>query len=40
MGAAEPPTPAPAILYVDTSGMLKLLVREAGSATIDRELLK
>ena len=27
MAAAEPPAPAPAILYVDTSAMLKLLVR-------------
>lgn len=40
MAAAEPPTPAPAILYVDTSAMLKLLVREAESDAIERELLK
>jgi hypothetical protein len=36
MAAAEPP---PAILYVDTSALLKLLVREAESAAIERELL-
>ncbi len=40
MAAAEPPAPAPAILYVDTSAMLKLLVREAESAAIEHELLK
>jgi len=40
MTAAEPPAPAPAILYVDTSAMLKLLVREAESDAIERELLK
>ncbi len=40
MAATEPPTPAPAILYVDTSAMLKLLVREAESDAIERELLK
>jgi predicted nucleic acid-binding protein len=40
MAAAEPPAPAPAILYVDTSAMLKLLVREAESAAIERELLQ
>jgi uncharacterized protein len=38
--AAEPPAPAPAILYVDTSALLKLLVREAESDAIERELLK
>ena len=38
MTAAEPPAPAPAILYVDTSAMLKLLVREAESDAIEREL--
>ncbi|HTU78936.1 MAG TPA: PIN domain-containing protein [Solirubrobacteraceae bacterium] len=32
--------PAPAVLYVDTSAMLKLLVREAESAAIERELLR
>jgi predicted nucleic acid-binding protein len=36
MAAAEPP---PAILYVDTSALLKLLVREAESSAIERELL-
>jgi uncharacterized protein len=40
MAAAEPPAPEPAILYVDTSAMLKLLVREAESAAIERELLE
>jgi uncharacterized protein len=40
MAAAEPPAPAPAVLYVDTSAMLKLLVREAESAAIERELLR
>ncbi len=37
--AAEPPAPPPAILYVNTSALLKLLVREAESAAIERELL-
>lgn len=40
VAAAEPPAPPAAILYVDTSAMLKLLVREAESAAIERELLK
>lgn len=40
MAAAEPPTPAPAVLYLDTSAMLKLLVREAESAAIEQELLQ
>ena len=40
MAAAEPPASAPDILYVDTSAMLKLLVREAESDVIERELLK
>ncbi|MHB1539434.1 MAG: PIN domain-containing protein [Solirubrobacteraceae bacterium] len=41
MTAAEPPAPPPpAVLYVDTSAMLKLLVREAESTAIERELLK
>jgi predicted nucleic acid-binding protein len=40
MAAAEPPAPPSAILYVDTSALLKLLVREAESAAIERELLK
>jgi predicted nucleic acid-binding protein len=39
MAAAEPPTPPAAILYVDTSALLKLLVREAESTAIERELL-
>jgi predicted nucleic acid-binding protein len=39
MAAAEPPAPSPAILYVDTSALLKLLVREAESDAIERELL-
>jgi uncharacterized protein len=39
MAAAELPTPPSAILYVDTSALLKLLVREAESAAIERELL-
>jgi predicted nucleic acid-binding protein len=37
--ATEPPAPSPAILYVDTSALLKLLVREAESAAIECELL-
>lgn len=40
MPAAEPAAPPPAILYVDTSALLKLLVREAESAAIERELLR
>jgi hypothetical protein len=39
MATAEQPAPPPAILYVDTSALLKLLVREAESAAIERELL-
>jgi predicted nucleic acid-binding protein len=39
MAATEPPPPPPAILYVDTSVLLKLLVREAESAAVERELL-
>ncbi|HEX3392503.1 MAG TPA: type II toxin-antitoxin system VapC family toxin [Solirubrobacteraceae bacterium] len=39
MAATEPPAPPLAILYVDTSALLKLLVREAESAAIERELL-
>jgi predicted nucleic acid-binding protein len=39
MAAAEPPAPPPAILYVDTSALLKLLVREAESSAVERELL-
>jgi predicted nucleic acid-binding protein len=37
--ATEPPAPASTILYVDTSALLKLLVREAESIAIERELL-
>jgi len=37
--ATDSPAPSPAILYVDTSALLKLLVREAESAAIERELL-
>lgn len=40
MAAAEYPEPPPAVLYVDTSALLKLLVRETESAAIERELLK
>jgi uncharacterized protein len=40
MAAADPPAPPSAILYVDTSALLKLLVREAESAAIERELLR
>jgi predicted nucleic acid-binding protein len=39
MAATEPPAPPPAILYVDTPAPLKLLVREAESAAIERKLL-
>ncbi len=39
MATTESPAPAPTILYVDTSALLKLLVREAESAAIERELL-
>jgi uncharacterized protein len=37
--ATEPPASSLAVLYVDTSALLKLLVREAESAAIERELL-
>lgn len=40
MADAEPPALPPAILYVDTSALLKLLVREAESAAIETELLQ
>ncbi|MFI5009593.1 MAG: type II toxin-antitoxin system VapC family toxin [Solirubrobacterales bacterium] len=40
MAATEPPAPSQAILYVDTSALLKLLVREAESAAIEHELLR
>jgi predicted nucleic acid-binding protein len=39
MAVTEPPAPPLAVLYVDTSALLKLLVREAESAAIERELL-
>jgi hypothetical protein len=39
MATAEQLAPSPAILYVDISALLKLLVREAESAAIERELL-
>lgn len=39
MATAELPAPPSAILYVDTSALLKLLVREAESTAIERELL-
>jgi hypothetical protein len=38
MAVTEPPAPPLAVLYVDTSALLKLLVREAESAAIEREL--
>ena len=40
MASAEPPEQRAGILYVDTSALLKLLVREAESTAIERELLK
>jgi predicted nucleic acid-binding protein len=40
MANAEPPEQRPGILYVDTSALLKLLVREAESTTIERELVQ
>lgn len=40
MAATEPPAQPQAILYVDTSALLKLLVREVESAAIERELLR
>ncbi|HEV3094050.1 MAG TPA: type II toxin-antitoxin system VapC family toxin [Solirubrobacteraceae bacterium] len=40
MADAEPPKPPPGILYVDTSALLKLLVREAESEAIEVELLR
>jgi len=40
MADAEPPDQYPGILYVDTSALLKLLVREAESTAIERELMQ
>lgn len=40
MASAEPPEQRAGILYVDTSALLKLLVREAESTAIEHELLK
>jgi predicted nucleic acid-binding protein len=39
MADAEPPKPRPGILYVDTSALLKLLVREAESEGVEVEML-
>jgi uncharacterized protein len=39
MASAEPPEHRAGILYVDTSALLKLLVREAESAVIEQELV-
>jgi hypothetical protein len=40
MASAEPPEQRADILYVDTSALLKLLVREAESTAIERELVR
>ncbi len=40
MASAEPPKQRAGILYVDTSALLKLLVREAESTAIERELVR
>jgi uncharacterized protein with PIN domain len=40
MASAEPPAQRAGILYVDTSALLKLLVREAESTAIEAELLQ
>jgi PIN domain len=40
MANAEPPEQRPGILYVDTSALLKLLVREAESTAIERALVQ
>lgn len=40
MASAEPPEQRAGILYVDTSALLKLLVREAESTVIERELVR
>jgi uncharacterized protein len=39
MASAEPPEHRAGILYVDTSALLKLLVREAESPVIEQELV-
>ncbi len=40
MASAEPPGQRAGILYVDTSALLKLLVREEESIAIERELVQ
>lgn len=40
MASAEPPEQRTGILYVDTSALLKLLVRETESTAIERELVQ
>jgi uncharacterized protein len=40
MASADPPEQRTGILYVDTSALLKLLVREAESPVIERELVR
>lgn len=40
MASAEPPEQRAGILYVDTSALLKLLVREAESTASERELVR
>jgi predicted nucleic acid-binding protein len=40
MASAEPPAQQAGILYVDTSALLKLLIREAESTAIEAELLQ
>jgi predicted nucleic acid-binding protein len=40
MANADPPEQRTGILYVDTSALLKLLVREAESTAIERELVQ
>lgn len=40
MASTEPPAQPASILYVDTSALLNLLVREAESAAIEAELLQ
>lgn len=40
MASTEPPAQRAGILYVDTSALLKLLVREAESTAIEAELLQ
>jgi predicted nucleic acid-binding protein len=38
MASAEPPEQRAGILYVDTSALLKLLVRQAESTAIERDI--